>query len=278
MKAPILSKIAGSYPAVFSLIREVLFPRGCALCETMLANAEDAFFGICTACRNALDVPPAARGRCSLCGKPLISESVTCLPCRNERAFPTEPESGVANHSLHGSPLAHSFDRVIPLYPYMGKYRKVLAAYKFGQYLNVGNFFANKLLQGFEILQNEPSFADGGTVKPFWVPVPPKPGKIKKTGWDQIEYLARRLEKTQIPVTRCLKRLSSESQKQLNREERLENLKNKILIKDGKNLLIPETAILFDDVYTTGATMDACAAALKSGGAKKVYGICLFYD
>ena len=40
----------------------------------------------------------------------------------------------------------------------------------------------------------------------------------------------------------------------------------------------PKTVILFDDVITTGATLDACAAALKGNGAEKVYGVCLFYD
>jgi len=258
MKAPIMSCAAVKSQAAFSLIREVLFPRGCALCETALNNAEDAYFGICKPCREILAVPPAERGRCSRCGQPLISEMGTCLSCRNG------PE--------------HSFDKIIPLYPYTGKFRKILSAYKFGQYLNTARFFANKLIQGFKLLREDGPLFDGKADSSCWVPVPPKPGKIKKTGWDQIEYLAKRLEKMRLPVSRCLKRLSTESQKNLNKEARLENLKNKILVKYNKEQAVPETAILFDDVYTTGATMDACAAALKSGGAKKVYGICLFYD
>jgi predicted amidophosphoribosyltransferase len=40
----------------------------------------------------------------------------------------------------------------------------------------------------------------------------------------------------------------------------------------------PKTAILIDDVMTTGSTMDICASVLKAGGAERVYGVCLFYD
>ncbi|MDR2259165.1 MAG: hypothetical protein LBE14_08480 [Treponema sp.] len=108
------------------------------------------------------------------------------------------------------------------------------------------------------------------------VPVPPRPGKIRRTGWDQIEYLAKLLEKGRggPPVNRCLKRLPSQNQKELNRENRKTNLRGRIILKGRA----PRQAVILDDVCTTGSTMDACAAALKAGGAETVYGLCLFYD
>ena len=234
----------------------------------------DFFYGLCASCRETLAIPVSQRGNCSLCGQPLLSETGICLPCRN-------------------GPV-RSFDQLISLFPYTGKYQKVFKEYKFNKRLSLGNFFIEKLWDGLDLLFIKNGFEPVSDIG--WVPVPARPGKIKTNGWDQIDYLAsllendisrQRLNKTpRISVRRCLKRLRSKSQKELNKENRLQNLQGKIIVntnsgpskKSLATMAVPKTAVIFDDVYTTGSTMDACASALKSGGAERVYGICLCYD
>ncbi|MDR0689532.1 MAG: ComF family protein [Spirochaetaceae bacterium] len=239
----------------FPFIREWVFPSECPVCGKLLLDAREARYGLCGNCKAAL-----FRGdetRCSLCGRPLISEKDRCLPCRE----------GEERH----------FDRVFAVFPYTGKYQKVLRAYKFGKFRSLGNFLAEQLTDSLS------AFSLDGMKNPCWVPVPPRPGKLRAYGWDQVEYLARLLEKQRrkpdprprdLPVYRCLKRLPSKTQKGLNRENRITNLRGRIRCTQKP----PREVFLFDDVITTGATLDACAAALKEEGAEKVYGVCLFYD
>jgi ComF family protein len=184
-----------------------------------------------------------------MCGKPLVSEIETCLKCRNG----TEK---------------NSFLKLWLLFPYTGKYRKLLTEYKFKKNLFLADFFAEKILE---------LFAKEGELKDITiVPVPPRPGKIKELGWDQVEYLLKRLKKKNraLCICRCLKRKRSKVQKELNRLERLENLKGRIYLHKTP----PNIVLVIDDVFTTGSTMEVCSQALKQGGAEKVYGLCLFYD
>ncbi|MDR0450163.1 MAG: ComF family protein [Treponema sp.] len=241
-------------------VREFFFPRGCAFCGETLAGKGESLYGLCDPCRAKLSLPAGGKGPdcCEQCGRPLISETGRCLPCREEGP--------------------RSCERVAVVYPYSGKYRKLLGEYKFGKNTTLGVFLAERLkeacsrLPGFDPCPAGPG--QGARNAPLLVPIPPRPGKLRKTGWDQVEYLARLFEREGLPVYRCLKRLPSLSQKELNREDRLRNLQDRFVLTRPA----PPFAILFDDVLTTGATLEACAGALKKAGTGKVYGACLFYD
>jgi len=226
--------------------KNLLFPGECALCKTSLIEPNEIQTGLCEEC--GISIVQIDGDKCGVCGKPLVSERDTCLPCRNRQT--------------------QSYDRLWVLFPYTGKYRKLLTEYKFRKNLSLGDFFAEKVIR---VIEYEPFLKDA-----VLVPVPPRPGKIKDSGWDQVEHLIKRINKISggFPVNRCLKRIKSRVQKSLTRAQRLDNLKGRIIAAEKA----PKNAIIIDDVITTGSTMEVCAQALKAAGAEKVYGICLFYD
>jgi ComF family protein len=230
---------------ILYLLKNFLFPSACALCGRSFISALEIRYGLCQECHVSLK--PVYGEKCNQCGKPLVSEKEVCLSCRNGRK--------------------NSYDRLWVLFPYTGKYRKLLSEYKFRNNLPLANFLAEKI----------PLVLSEGVLKDaVLVPVPPRPGKIKAGGWDQVDTLVKRLTRINkdLPVSRCLKRRKSKIQKFLTRTERLENLKGRIYIH-GKP---PKTALIIDDVITTGSTMEVCASVLKENGAEKVYALCLFYD
>jgi len=227
-------------------VKNFLFPSDCALCGDSLTG-DEARIALCEDC--SLFLAPIQGDRCNKCGKPLVSERETCLSCRNG------PD--------------HSYERLWTLFPYAGKYRKLLSSYKFEKNLALADFFAEKAV---EIIMASPVLKE--TVV---VPVPPRPGKIKMSGWDQVDYLVKRmkkLERENISVSRCLRRGKSKAQKSLNRSQRMENLNGRIFL----NGTAPKTALVIDDVTTTGSTLEVCSAVLKENGAEKVYALCLFFD
>ncbi|MCL2806060.1 MAG: ComF family protein [Treponema sp.] len=228
---------------IFYQLKNFLFPASCALCGRELDFAAEIRLGLCQECSSGITLEEGKK--CNLCGKPLVSEIETCLPCRNSED--------------------RSFLRLWLLFPYTGKYRKLLTEYKFKKNLSLAGLFAEKIK---EVIKNEPLLKDA-----VFVPVPPRPGKIKEAGWDQVEYLIKKLGKS-LPVSRCLKRRKSKVQKTLSRKDRMENLKGRIYINGAP----PKTALIIDDVITTGSTIEVCAKTLMEAGAQKVYGLCLFYD
>jgi predicted amidophosphoribosyltransferase len=108
------------------------------------------------------------------------------------------------------------------------------------------------------------------------IPIPPRPGKIRDKGWDQVEDLYRYLEYRRcIPVARLLCRRSKKQQKKmLGLEGRMENARASYVLRPLAR--VPPHIVLLDDVRTTGATLEACAALLKAAGALSVQALTLF--
>lgn len=238
--------------SILAGIVDALAPRYCVLCGRAVASAGPGSGPLCPACVAALDAEayPGQTGasggvRCDRCGKPLLAELRTCLRCRA-----SEP----------------GFDSAYPLFPYSGLARRVVLAYKAASRRSLAPFLADRL--GEASRERYPGLP--------LVPVPPRPGKLRRKGWDQVELLARELERRHVRVIRLLSRSGGSEQKALDLEGRRKNLKGKFIPRASRS--VPAELVLLDDVLTTGATLSECALALKGAGARRVYALVLAAD
>ena len=114
----------------------------------------------------------------------------------------------------------------------------------------------------------EKNFSDADMIT--FVPMSAKERKAK--GYNHAELICRgiskltgaRQEETIVKVA------ETDRQARLGRNDRLKNLKSVFKVRN-KALIEGKTVVLTDDVLTTGATAEACSAALIKGGAKRVY-------
>lgn len=105
------------------------------------------------------------------------------------------------------------------------------------------------------------------------VPVPLHRSKLRKRGFNQSYLLATRLaSQTQgATVIELLKRVkATKTQTYLDRQERQKNVKNAFALRSKAVINGNLRYIIIDDVFTTGATLNACAAVLKKNGANNI--------
>ena len=108
--------------------------------------------------------------------------------------------------------------------------------------------------------------------------VPMYKKKERERGFNQAELIARKVgEKTRRPVIKLLEKTkNNRTQVGLNPQERIDNVKNAFvfinLVKTPMIKARPQSALLVDDVYTTGATMKECMKVLRGAGVKTVWG------
>lgn len=107
----------------------------------------------------------------------------------------------------------------------------------------------------------------------FIVPVPLSVNRVAERGYNQSDLLGRRVaEQMNIRYRPDVLRRErdTEQQARLNIQQRAENVKDAFAAAEDA---ADQSVLLIDDVVTTGATLEACADALKNARAAAVYAI-----
>jgi ComF family protein len=227
----------------------VFFPSGCRICERMLTSASRV--PLCEECLSSFERVPNIV--CEVCGRPLAGftqqeeEPPRCPACV-ERTY--------------------AFDRARSFAFYQGAVVRAILLLKFEQIEPLGAWFAERLA---EVVSAEGDRLAADVV----VPVPLHRQRERERGYNQAALLSKPLAKRlRLPHKAVLlMRTRARPDKQvLSLEERWESVRGAFATRPGiqvDNLRV----LLVDDVLTTGATLDACARALREAGAKSVIGL-----
>lgn len=158
------------------------------------------------------------------------------------------------------------WDKLLYAFEYKGIVRKYILEYKFGSKPYISNFFAYELLKSkkvYEILK----FCD------IIIPVPLDKKKQKQRGYNQSELITKILsQKSGLNTQNILLKIKhTKTQSLLENSERKKNVENAFCIKNPE-LVKNKKVIIFDDIFTTGATANEISKILKeAGGAKSVF-------
>lgn len=247
------------YAPLLRLLSAAAFPVFCSLCGRNVPEG----MPVCRGCKEKLLQKAAARmlfspekDWCGVCGRQLVSADELCPDCRDSRDFVC-------------------LDKICALFPYSPEHSGMLSAWKMKGERLYSRIFAE--IVAAVLRSNSVCGAGISPADIAVVPVPPRPGKIRAVGWDQVKELCGILKRVwRVPVSDCLVRTTKIQQKRLGRLARKTNMKGHILMK--RNHTPPRVSVIVDDIVTTGATLENCAEVLKSVGCGTAVGLTLFYD
>ena len=207
-------------------------------------------------CQDCIDVLklPLPRPVCAKCGRPVVSSAVEetgsamlCHLCRRE---------------VYDFDLARSFGAYTP------SMARAILLLKYGELTPLGGWFARLLAQ---VVEEERVALEADAV----VPVPLHAVRLRERGYNQADLIARPLARMLgLPFrSYLLVRTRPRPDKlRLTRRERWETVRGAYAAREGAQV-DKLRVLLVDDVFTTGATLDACSKALRKAGASQVLGL-----
>ena len=218
-------------------IKDIIFPLYCLSCGL-------EGFVVCGEC--VKKIPARGVFCCPICHT-VNADGICCEPCR-------------VNTRL---------DQHIAIVPYQeqGLIGKVMQVFKY-QFVTDVAMVLQPIIQKF--CADQPSLFVGANVT---VPVPLHRRRLAERGFNQAELIAAALAQSlNLPVVHALERQKqTKQQAKLNKAEREVNIRSAFSISKSAEIVGKEVFIV-DDVYTTGSTIQECAAVLKSAGATRVVG------
>lgn len=220
---------------------DFVLPRVCVVCKGAIGSGSDAM--VCGRCWSRLSVLPSPT--CLRCGHPTGGEK--CGWCQ---LLPSYVRA--ARSACWAAP---------------GVGLDVIHALKYGGWHAVGREMALRMAR-------LPWPIDVVEERAALVPVPLSGKRLRERGYNQAEILANALAgRWRVPVrTDLLHRVRhTQSQTRLTPGDRLRNVSGAFCAPaSARSALRGAHILLVDDVVTTAATLNACAAALCAGGARIV--------
>ncbi len=225
------------YEPYVAALADLFYPQRCIGCERRSSDL------LCRACFDAL--PEVGRPRCERCGLPTAFATFVCEECKN---------------------VDFGFESARAPLKYEGVGKEIVHALKYRGYTRVVETLAAPLM--LQVLDDDP-------FDPFdaVVPVPLHRSRRRKRGFNQAELLARGVAgKMNATVSDTLEVVrSTRDQVELSAAERRANVAGAYSARGA----VVGRILLVDDVFTTGATMSACAGTLVRAGAREVHALSL---
>ena len=232
----------------------LLFPIKCAACEKETETKKTNKL-ICTDCLKKLR--PSFDFYCPLC-QAKTADAKLCFSCQM---------------IISNTENKYYLDQL--LYPFSYRepaIQKIIKAFKYRFIKDLDKPLAKLMISYLDKIKEKIDFNDS-----ILIPIPLHKRKFLSRGYNQAELLSQEISKNlnlKIAGDCLVKIKSTKDQAKLKENQRTKNLKN--VFRCVKPWLIAgKRIILFDDVYTSGATMTEAAKVLKEAGAKEVIGLAI---